>query len=135
MDINKINKNMKVIKKYLENLDNFKIYSKEDLEKNFNDYLAISMSLFTILNSIIEIGEELIDHFDLDFPETYRKIFEILGNNGIISKDLSRFLSFSMKHRNMIAHQYENIDIGEIFELYSNRKIFNEFLNEVKKLI
>ena len=61
MDKNKLYKNITTIEKYLKNLDSFSFKNLDDFENRFNDYLSVSMSLFTILNASIEIGEALID--------------------------------------------------------------------------
>ena len=109
MDINQINKNIENIEKYLKHLDSFDFKNEKDFENRFNDYLAVSMSLFSILNSCIEIGESLIDLKKLEFPTTYRKIFVILAKEKLISKSVAEKLSDYMHERNMIAHQYDEV--------------------------
>lgn len=84
MDKNQVYKNFQTIEKYLQNLDSFDFKDEGDFEERFNNYLAVSMSLFTILNALIEIGESLIDLKKLEFPQTYKKIFLILGKNNVI---------------------------------------------------
>ena len=134
MDVHKIYKNYETIEKYLFNLDTFKIETLEQFEDQFNDYLAISMSLFTILNACIEIGEGLIEEKNLEFPSTYKKVFEILGNNKIIDKKLAKKLSNHMKERNMIAHQYDDINKEDIYNLFLQKEIFSDFISQTKKL-
>lgn len=133
MDLAKIYKNFDTIEKYLEILDSFNINNEKEFDEKVNDYLAISMSLFTILNACIEIGEGIIDKKKLKFPTTYREIFEILQNNKIISKQLAINMTSFMRQRNMIAHQYDEIKTNEIFSLYKKRDIFNKFILETKK--
>lgn len=132
MDNNQTYHNFQVIEKYLKNLDTFKFKNFEDFENNFNDYLAVSMSLFTVLNACIEIGESLVDLKKLEFPQTYKKIFHILGKNKIISKELANDLSNYMRERNMIAHQYDEINIEDIYDLFLKKDIFQKFINETK---
>ncbi|MEX2704847.1 MAG: HepT-like ribonuclease domain-containing protein [Candidatus Freyrarchaeum guaymaensis] len=40
------------------------------------------------MNALIEIGEHVITREKLGFPSTYREIFEILKNEGIISDEV-----------------------------------------------
>ncbi len=119
----KIYANFESIDKYLKNLEEFKFKNLNDFEQRFNDYLSVSMSLFTILNSCIEIGEVIIDLKKLKIPSTYREIFTILGMNKIISQELAENLPMYMRQRNMIAHQYDEIKIDEIYDLYEKRHI------------
>lgn len=133
VDIHKVNKNYSTIEKYLKILDKFKFKDQEDFEEKVNDYLAVSMSLFTILNASIEIGESLIEERELDFPSTYKEIFQILGNNKVLSKELAKEMARFMKERNMIAHHYDEINYGEIYKLYLKREIFKKYIEETKK--
>ena len=132
VSISKINKNFQTIEKYLKVLDEFKIDSSEVLENNIKDSLAVSMSCFTILNAVIEIGESLITIKDLEFPSTYKEIFSILGKNKILSKKLSLELEKYMYLRNMLAHQYDDMEYDKIYDLYVNREIFRKFIVESK---
>lgn len=132
MDIHQIHKNIQIIEKYVQHLETFSFTSLKEFESNFNDYLAISMSLFTILNACIEVGESLIEFKKLEFPQSYRYIFIILERNNILSKEVAQELSNSMKERNMIAHQYDEVDTQAIYNLYNKRNIFKLFLHEIK---
>lgn len=132
MDLNQVYHNYSTIEKYLNNLDNFNFKNLDDFKERFNDYLAISMSLFTILNATIEIGESLINLKRLDFPQSYKKIFIILGENKLISKDMAKKISLYMRERNMIAHQYDEVNIEDIYKLYLKRDIFRKFIDETK---
>lgn len=38
-----------------------------------------------------------------------------------------------MRERNVIAHQYDEVNIGDIYDLFIKREIFNLFLSETKK--
>lgn len=133
-DINKLNKNIQNIEKYLKILEEYNFKNFEEFDENVNDVLAISMALFTILNASIEIGEEIIEEKKLDFPTSYKEIFLIIKKEKIISKELCDKLSSFMKQRNMIAHQYDEIENEKIYELLLEKKIFKEFISEVKKI-
>jgi uncharacterized protein YutE (UPF0331/DUF86 family) len=94
---------------------------------------ATSMTLFTVLNSIIEIGEEIITLEGFKSPQSYRNVFEILEEKNLISTGLSNFLKQSMKSRNMIAHQYGSFNKEEVYELSQNLDKFKEFVEVIKK--
>lgn len=133
-DLHKFNKNIRTIEKYYSFLEGYSYENKDDLEEDFEEYLAISMALFTILNAIIEVGEEIIQIKELDFPGNYREIFEILGKKKLLSKEVSKTLSRYMHQRNMLAHQYDEVNADKIYELFRNKIIFKEFITEVVSL-
>jgi uncharacterized protein YutE (UPF0331/DUF86 family) len=131
--------------KIIDNLETAKDYVNK-LKKNFEEdknkfleedkiYLSISMIIFTIINSFIEIGEEIVDIENYKIPTSYREIFEVLGRENIIPKELSENLKRYIKHRNMIAHQYSNINLLEIYSVSKNHKIFEEFIICVEKYL
>lgn len=73
-------------------LDEYKDMSSEDdydLD-NRKTYYAVSMILFTLLNCIIELGEELITVKNLAFPGSYGEIFRFLGKYNIVPKRSGR---------------------------------------------
>ena len=125
---------VQTIEKYLKILDEFEISNVEEFEDNVKDSLAISMALFTILNATIEIGEEIIDEKDLDFQTSYKEIFIIIEKSKLLPKKLCQDLSNFMKQRNMIAQQYDEIENSKIYGLLLKKEIFQEFVDESKKL-
>ena len=134
-NIIKIQKNIEVIEKYIKILEEFNINSVEDFNSKTHDNLAISMSLFTILNACIEIGEELITIKKLEVPMSYREIFSILSKHNILSKETSQKISNYMYYRNMIAHQYDEIDITKIYYVFENKDFFKTFILEIKDIL
>ena len=97
--------------------------------------LSVSMSLFTILNICIEIGEEIISIKDLEIVQTYNEIFKVLRDNNLISKDIANKLSSFMEDRNMIAHQYSYFDIEKIYDLAEQLNIFGKIYDEANNYL
>jgi uncharacterized protein YutE (UPF0331/DUF86 family) len=131
--------------KIIDNLETAKDYVNK-LKKNFEEdkdkfleedrvYLSISMIIFTIINSFIEIGEEIVDLEDYKIPTSYREVFEILGKENIISKELCENLKRYIKYRNMIAHQYSNVNLLEIYRISKNHEIFEEFISCIENYL
>ena len=89
------------------------------------------MLLFSIINCTIEIGEILIEQFNLKTPLKYKEIFKILNNEKIIKNKTSNILSSFIYQRNMIANQYSEIKNDKIFEAISKRYIFQNFVDEI----
>jgi len=65
--------------------------AKKLKDKDISDYFVyntLAMECFQAVNALIEIGEHVITREKLGFPSTYREIFEILKNEGIISDEV-----------------------------------------------
>ncbi|MFW5705212.1 MAG: type VII toxin-antitoxin system HepT family RNase toxin [Nanoarchaeota archaeon] len=127
--IERIKKNQK----YLNSITDFK--NEKEYKNNQDKYYGSSMILFTNLNEAIEIGEELIVHFDLEPPTRYADIFSILEEAKIISEKTGEFLTKHMHTRNMLAHQYGKIDPKKVWQLFQEKEYFQTFINEVKNII
>lgn len=135
MDIEKLNQNYSNIDKYSIFLNKYSFKNSEEFEDDMEKYLSISMGLFNMLNSVIEIGEEIIDEYGFDYPQKYRDIFVTLQKKKVISKELSEKFQLYMKHRNMLAHQYDNLELNSIYDLFLDKKIFQKFREETQKYI
>jgi uncharacterized protein YutE (UPF0331/DUF86 family) len=100
MEIYNFNQNIEGIKQYLKFLDDVDgVSTISDLKKNMEKYLSISMALFTMLNHAIEIGEDLIDKYELKIATKYREIFEELEEKNIITSKTAQFLIKHMHTR------------------------------------
>ncbi|MDK2384660.1 MAG: DUF86 domain-containing protein [Candidatus Korarchaeota archaeon] len=75
-------------------------------ERDLSDYLiytALAMECFQATNSLIENGERFV--VDLDrYPATYSDIFQIMYEEGAITREELRALKRLIFLRNPIAH-------------------------------
>ncbi|MFW5819474.1 MAG: type VII toxin-antitoxin system HepT family RNase toxin [Desulfovermiculus sp.] len=61
-------------------------------------------------------------------PEDYAQCFQLLGEAGLIPKDLASRLSMMARFRNRLVHMYWDIDYSQIYEILSeNLKDLDEF--------
>lgn len=129
---------------FLEIFKNFDKHIKYLQKKNINDleqlrdsedlYLAVSMSVFTLINNLIELGDEIIREEELEFPRKYREIATILFENSIIGKKNEEIFIKLIKIRNNIAHEYDvNIKFEDIFFVIENLNFFKEIISIAKK--
>jgi uncharacterized protein YutE (UPF0331/DUF86 family) len=127
----KINYEIEEIKTYLKDIENLEIKNKIDFLQKRDKQLAASMALFNILNSTIELGEELITSNNLETPLKYREIFQILKENKKLNSNVADKIGKYMHQRNMLAHQYGKINLELIYEVIENKDIFNKFISEI----
>lgn len=120
-----INKNIKLI-------ENKNIQSKDELEQDIDKYYVCSMAMFTILNYIIELGEEIIEKEKLDFPKKYSDVFKIIMQGKLIEFEEYKKLQQFIKTRNEIAHEYGEMLEAEIYWAIKNIDTINQFLKLAK---
>lgn len=122
-----------VINKNLVFIENEKITSVDRFKTSTKDYYAVSMAIFTTLNKLIELGEQLIESLDKNiYPKKYNEIPKILFEEKIISKELFKKLNDLIKYRNDIAHEYEQIYENEIFWCVQNISSIKDFIKIIK---
>lgn len=108
---------------------------KPDELKDIKNFHAVSMLLFSILNGVITIGEEIVAIKKLGFPTSYRNVFEILNKNKIISKELYEKISELIGYRNMFAHEYWAFTQKDVWEAQQRIGGAKLFLEQVKKYL
>lgn len=129
--MNKLFANIDACKDFINKLKRLNNPNKKEFLSDEKINLSVSMTLFTILNTIIEIGEEIIDLENYRTPQNYREIFEILLNEKVISYEIASEMKNHMKDRNMIAHQYAFFDMVKIYELAQKHELFENFIDEI----
>ena len=87
--------------------------------QDISDYFvftALAMECFQAVNSLIEVGQLLIARRKLVVPDTYRQVFEVLGQHQIISTEAAEAGKRLVYLRNLIAHEYHMIIEEELLE-------------------
>jgi len=120
------------IKKYLSDLEKIKIKNLNDL-KDINKYYAVSMILFSLLNRVIDLGQEIIISKNYGMPSTYKEIFKILCDRKIINDKM--FLEFEklVNLRNSLSHEYYRIDEKDIYNGLIKVNLIKQFVEVAKK--
>ena len=62
------------------------------------------------LECMIDIGEMIISKEKLKRPDTYRDVFLLLGEHGILPDDFAKDLAPAAGFRNVLVHMYAKID-------------------------
>lgn len=61
-------------------------------------------------------------------PEDYAQCFQLLGEAGLIPKDLASRMSMMARFRNRLVHMYWDIDYSQVYEILSeNLNDLDEF--------
>lgn len=88
------------------------------------------------IQAVIDIGNHVIADRDLGTAKDYKDIFRILARNKIVSISLSRKLSSMTGLRNVLVHDYLEVDLKLIYRvLKKDLGDFEKFITAVLKLI
>lgn len=122
------------IQKYLKLLERYKKFSQQEIEQNPDLKGALERYLYLATQSALDLGEAVIAFKELRRPGTYTEVFYILYEEELISKDLSERLVNMTKFRNIIAHDYEKVDFGIVYDALKNRLVdIEKFIDATKE--
>ena len=123
------------VKKYLKILENYKGYSKDELEKDINIKGAVERYLYLAIQSTIDLAEAVISYKEIRKPATLGETFYILEEEKIIDTKLREELVKMTGFRNIIAHDYEKINYNIVYDILQNKiKDIENFGEIIKKL-
>jgi uncharacterized protein YutE (UPF0331/DUF86 family) len=133
-DLERLTKIISDIYRYLDDLERIEIKDPRDLD-DIRNFYAVSMILFTLINRVIDLGDEIVTSRNLGVPGSYREIFNLLERGKVIDRELASDLSNLVYQRNILAHEYHNLTEEDVFRTYRRVPVIRKFVERVKENI
>ncbi len=95
------------------------------VEEDYKGYQALKFSLFEIVEACIDVANHVIAAERLERAESYARMFTVLGENDVISREAADHLSAMARFRNLLVHRYAALDVDRVMA------IVNEHLTDV----
>ena len=119
------------VKKYLNILHGYYKYTYEEIVNDLTLKGAIERYLYLSVQSSLDLAEALISYKKLRRPATFSECFVILNDAKLIDKDLMHKMVKMAKFRNVITHDYEELDYEIVYDIFKNRLIdIDDFINK-----
>ena len=123
------------IEKYLEELESVLPNSLDNYIKDFKIRAVCERYFEKIVEAAVDLAFIVIKEKDMEMPDEDKKSFAILFEAGIISEEISEKMQDAKGMRNIIAHEYGEINDELVFyavteELIDDVRKFLEELNE-----
>lgn len=106
-----------IIQRNLEFLNDYKHMDEEEFIDSFKDIQAVKYSLLESIEACIDISSHMISADNLERPESYADMFEVLAKKEIIDKRLAGRLADMARFRNILVHGYAKIDNLKVLEV------------------
>jgi len=130
--LNVIENKISATKKYLGILEEYKKYSREEIEKDMNIKGALERYLYLAVQSAVDLAEAFVSYKKFRKPATLAEAFHILHENKIISGELTDKMVKMTGFRNVVAHDYEKIDYDIVYKiLHEGPTDIEEFLTKI----
>lgn len=119
--LRKLNNNIGKLKKFSD--INYEEYlNNEDTQAIVERYLQVC------IQCCIDIGNYIISRQKLEIPDLETNVFVILAKNKIITNDLADRIKGMVKFRNILVHDYIDIDQEKVYFIITKRlNDFNDF--------
>lgn len=103
---------------YMENI--LKVFAGQKEWKSPIEKLALERIVHTAIESILDVGNAMIDGFIMRDPGSYEDIIDILEDENVITEDEASDLRDVIRIRKMLVQQYVRVDDEEVARVFSN---------------
>ncbi len=135
-NIHVLENKISLIKGYLHILERYKRYSQEEIQKNIDLRGALERYLYLAMQAAIDLAEALIAYKELRKPSSMRESFSILHEHGLIPTEVTDTLVSMVGFRNVIAHDYANVDYGRVCKvLHQDIAKLSDFIAAIESLL
>lgn len=122
-----------------EKLNYLKKIGKISTEEFLDSYEKIQAAKHTLQESIescLDIANHLIAAKGLKRSETYSEMFQRLAEDGILNEELADRLSDMARFRNLLVHQYTEIENQRVHEIIKeNLDDIEDFLKSIELML
>ncbi len=123
------------VRKYLKTLERYKQFSQKEIIEDVDRKGAVERYLYLVMQAALDLAEAVISYKNLRKPATLSESFHVLQEEGIIPPGLTEQMIKMTGFRNVIAHDYEKLDYGIVYDVLQKRlKNIEDFLDRVAKI-
>jgi uncharacterized protein YutE (UPF0331/DUF86 family) len=90
-------------------------------EEDFMKQDAIAVNLQRAAEQVIDLANHVIKKRKLGLPKESRESFDILATSGVIPRELAGKLKGMVGFRNILVHQYEDLDVKIMVDVIEHR--------------
>jgi len=109
------------LREYVRILKAIQRYSLESFKNDVFIHATAERYLQLAIECVLDIGNYVISDRGFRKPDTYAEIFDILLENKIIPKKLFKELEGMSAFRNVLVHDYLQIDLDKVYDILHKR--------------
>jgi len=107
--------------------------NENEWQKDIIHSLALERIANIVIESIIDVGNTMIDGFIMRDPGSYEDIIDIMEDERVITSEMADPLKQVIELRKMIVREFTKVDIGTIVTvLNTSMDVLLEFPNKVR---
>jgi uncharacterized protein YutE (UPF0331/DUF86 family) len=78
---------------------------------------VIVLNLFVAIQDCLDLAIHWLADAGWDTPNTYAEVFNVLAEHAVIPRELATRLAAAAAFRNLVAHQYGDLDSRRVCDL------------------
>ncbi len=127
-----IRKRIRLLEGYLKKLRRIRgSVDRDAFLKDGDRQDIVDRNLQLAIESVLDIGQHIIASSGWEPAEEYADVFEILERHGVMSKELLSRVQGMAGFRNLLVHEYVEIDHGQVFDVLDSDLVDLEELARV----
>ncbi len=133
----RIKEKIKEIEIYLDELSSIIPGDFDEYSTDIKTKAACERYFERVIEAVTDLAFLVIKKEKLETPDEDKQAFDVLSNEGVISKELAKRLKSAKGMRNIIAHEYGEVDDKIVFNSINQEivKDTEEFIKNIKKVI
>lgn len=134
VDVDRVEARLQRLEQLIERLDEVRQAGEGAYLDDAQARAATERWLQLAIQICIDLGTQLVSEQSARPPSDYAEVFEILGEKGVLSKELALRMGNAARQRNLIVHLYMEIDDRAVFASLSYLDDLREFATAVERL-
>ena len=120
------------VKRHLRRIEEKRNIDLNIFLKDIDRQESILFNLQMAIQNCIDIAAHIISDEGLGVPGSTNEMFYLLEENGYLDHDITEKMVKAVGFRNLIVHEYEKIELGQVFEIaVKDIKDLNEYLKSI----
>lgn len=121
MDKSLVLRKIAILQTYLSQIREFAGITLQDYQSDWRTQRIIERTLQMIIEACVDLAHHIISDKAMRTPTSYADAFRVLAENGVIDSTLQVAMDRMAKFRNVVVHQYEEVDAEIVIAILRKR--------------
>ncbi len=124
------------LENYQKQIEEFSGITAKDYQKDWKTQRIIERTLQLMIETCVDVANHIISEAGMRVPVSYADTFRVLSENNFIDTELFSTLEKMAKFRNIIVHDYEEVDAEIVVTILTKHlEDFQKFKRAVLKYL
>lgn len=135
LDLEIINSRLKKLEKCVQKLKLAAAVNKEKFLADEDLQDRVERNFHIAIECCLDIGNHIIAASGFRAPKNYGDVFKVLGEEKILPKEFSETLGELAGFRNILVHDYLEIDLDKVYENLQELEDFDRFAKHTSEFL